>query len=180
MDFLKRFFKKCDSLGELLAGIGAYGILCQAVICVFFGRKLFYHSSGLWIGVIMAAAMAFHMTWSLDKALDLPEGDARKKIYFGYLRRYVILGAMLAIFCISDKLDPIVFFIAYITLKLSAYLQPLTHKFFNAYFNETDPVSISQEEYDALHPEIAARFNGSRSADGEDDKSSEASEQIEK
>ena len=39
------------------------------------------------------------------------------------------------------------------TLKLAAYMQPLTHRMYNAWFGETDPPSISQEEYDALHPE---------------------------
>ena len=130
-----------------------------------------------WIfGILTALVSATDMYRTLDKALDLPEGNARKKIYFGYIRRYVIFGVMLAIFCLSDKLDPVVFFIAYITLKLSAYLQPLTHKAFNAYFHETDPVSLSQEEYDALHPEVAAHFaKASDKKDGSEDKSSETS-----
>ena len=93
----------------------------------------------------------------LDKALDLPEKDARRKIYFGYLKRYVILGVLIAFFCISEKLNPIAFFIAYMSLKVAAYLQPFTHKAYNSYFGEQDPESISQEEYDALHPELVPR-----------------------
>jgi hypothetical protein len=55
-------------------------------------------------------------------------------------------------------------------------MQPITHKAYNAIFNETDPASISQEEYDALHPEIAARFAKSTGKNGgSDDKSSESS-----
>ena len=39
-------------------------------------------------------------------------------------------------------------------LKIAAYMQPLTHKIYTAYFGETDPVPMSQEVYDALHPEL--------------------------
>jgi hypothetical protein len=42
-------------------------------------------------------------------------------------------------------------------LKTGAYLQPLTHKAYNAYFGEKDPESLSQEEYDALHPELVPK-----------------------
>lgn len=152
------------TLLELRAGILILGLIGLAVTALFaFNPSV----DALWLciswtfGILTALVSATDMYRTLDKALDLPEGDARRKIYFGYLRRYVILGVMLAIFCLSEKLDPIVFFVGYITLKLSAYLQPLTHRLFNAYFNEIDPVSISQEEYDELHPEVAARFNGS-------------------
>ncbi len=169
------------TLLELRTGVftlGLIGLIITASLAFVPSMNLRWKWMSLsWIfGILTALVSATDMYRTLDKALDLPEGDARKKIYFGYIRRYVIFGVMLAIFCLSDKLDPIVFFIAYITLKLSAYLQPLTHKAFNAFFHETDPASISQEEYDALHPEIAARFAKSTGKnDGSDDKSSESS-----
>ena len=108
-----------------------------------------------WVfGMLTALLSASDMYRVLDRALDLPEKQAQRAIYMGYLKRYVILGVMLVLFCLSEKLDPIAFFISYMTLKLAAYMQPLTHKMYNAWFGETDPPSISQEEYDALHPEL--------------------------
>ena len=111
-----------------------------------------------WVsGILTAMLSALDMYTTLDKALDLPENYARRKIYFGYLKRYVILGVLIAIFCIVPKLNPIAFFVAYMMLKIGAYLQPFTHKAYNAYFGERDPESISQEEYDALHPELVPK-----------------------
>jgi hypothetical protein len=169
------------TLLELRTGIiflGLIGLLITAGLAFVPSVNAGWMCISWTFGILTALVSATDMYRTLDKALDLPENDARKKIYFGYIRRYVIFGVMLAIFCLSDKLDPVVFFIAYITLKLSAYLQPLTHKAFNAWFHEKDPASISQEEYDALHPEVAAAFaEGGGKKDGSDDKSSEISAQ---
>jgi len=155
---LKTVLKKENrTLLELRSGIVFLGLLGLIITAAFAFVPDF--SAGWlcisWIfGILTALASATDMYRVLDKALDLPEKQAKAKIYFGYLRRYVILGIMLAVICISSKLNPIVFFIAYMTLKISAYMQPVTHRVFNSYFGETDPASISQEEYDALHPEL--------------------------
>ena len=160
---------KNRTLLELRSGILFLGILGLAVTALI---DVLMKTGSLWIcfswfiGIMTAYVSATDMYNVLDKALDLPENKARKKIYFGYLKRYVILGIMIAITCISDKLNPIAFFAAYMSLKISAYMQPLTHKLYNSYFHETDPVSISQEEYDALHPEIAERFKGESTTEG--------------
>ena len=160
MDCLKRFFKMCDSLGELLVGIGVFGILCQAVIFVFFGKKLFYHSSGLWIGVIMAAAMAFHMAWSLDKALDLGASDAVKKMRMYSLIRYGCILIILGIMMITDKADPLAAFAGLMGLKAGAYMQPFLHKTaIKMGIKEPDPIPQPLPEEDQEKTETVGESN---------------------
>ncbi|MCR4792876.1 MAG: ATP synthase subunit I [Lachnospiraceae bacterium] len=149
--------KRNRTLLELETGIavlGIIGLIVTGCISFFSGWNVPWTCFSWAFGVVTACVSALDMYNVLDKALDLPEKEARRRIYFGYLKRYVILGVLLAIFCISDKLNPIAFFIAYMCLKLSAYLQPFMHKAYNSYFGEKDPEPISQEEYDALHPEL--------------------------
>ncbi len=55
--------RKIDqTLLELWLGILAYGVVLEIAL-LFFSRNLSY-SIGLWIGVFLAVAGAFHMWWS--------------------------------------------------------------------------------------------------------------------
>lgn len=49
---------------------------------------------------------------------------------------------------VTQALDPIVFFIGYMSLKVTAYLQPITHKLCNKLFHETDPEPEPMPEED--------------------------------
>ena len=155
---LRTALKKTNrTLLELKTGIvilGLLGLIITACFGPLFKEKAPWMCLSWVFGMLTALLSASDMYRVLDRALDLPEKQAQRAIYMGYLKRYVILGIMLVLFCLSEKLDPIAFFISYMTLKLAAYMQPLTHKLYNAWFGETDPPSISQEEYDALHPEL--------------------------
>lgn len=62
------------TLFELETGILIYGAVCQ--IFVFLPEDKAKYSLGLWMGVLIAAVSAFHMWWSLDRALDLGERGA--------------------------------------------------------------------------------------------------------
>ncbi len=155
---LRTALKKTNrTLLELKTGIvifGLFGLIVTACFGPAFKEKAPWVCLSWVFGTLTALLSASDMYRVLDRALDLPEKQAQRAIYIGYMKRYVVLGVMLVLFCLSDKLDPIAFFISYMTLKLAAYMQPLTHKMYNAWFGETDPPSISQEEYDALHPEL--------------------------
>lgn len=50
-------------------GILIWGAACQ-LIPIWFIKDKGGYSLGLWIGVILASAAAFHMWWSLDRGLD--------------------------------------------------------------------------------------------------------------
>ncbi len=119
--------RKIDpTLLELWLGILAYGAVFEAAL-LFFSRKP-AHSIGLWIGVFLAVAGAFHMWWSLDRGLDLPEKEAVKSMSAQNIIRYAVLVAALGALMYTDFADPIFAFCGYMGMKVSAYLNPLIHR----------------------------------------------------
>lgn len=112
------------TLLELMAGTIPYGLLCQ-VIGVFFVENKAGYSIGLWIGIVTAMVMAWHMHWSLDRALgagDQASGMVVKQNLIRYAGVAVILAAA------SSIASPVAVFIGIMGLKVSAYIQPFTHK----------------------------------------------------
>ena len=57
-----------------------------------------------------------------------------------------VLAAVLVFVTLTDAMNPLVFFLGYMGLKVTAYLQPITHKLCNLFFHETDPVPEPIEE----------------------------------
>ena len=113
--------RKIDpTLLELWLGILAYGVIFEIVL-LFFSRNPAY-SIGLWIGVFLALAGAFHMWWALDRGLDLPEKEAVNIIRYAVL--VVVMGALMFV----DFANPIFTFCGYMGMKVSAYLNPLIHR----------------------------------------------------
>lgn len=119
--------RKIDpTLLELCIGIVAYGVIFEIVL-LFFSRKPAY-SIGLWIGVILALAGAFHMWWSLNRGLDLPEKAAVKSMSTQNIIRYVMIAVVLAVLMCTSFANPIFAFCGYMGMKVSAYLNPLIHR----------------------------------------------------
>lgn len=141
------------TLLELWTGIIALGIVCEAVGAIllgFFieGSQLIYALS-LWLGIAMSLLSTIHMYKTLDKALDYDEGTAKKKIYASYMLRYLLLVFIFAVICITNVLNPLICFLGYMMLKVGALIQPQTHKIYNRIFHETDPIPMTEEEYEA-------------------------------
>ena len=82
--------------------------------------------------------------------------DAPKLVTKGYIFRYVIFAVALVIVALTEVMSPIVFFIGYMSLKVTAYLQPITHKLCNKLFHEVDPEPVPEEELAAQEGEIPA------------------------
>lgn len=118
---------KNDALKQLVFGILLCGILFWAVFVWFFGSKL-YFSAGLWIGIAIAVFMAWHIYYSLDRGLDLPQEDASKYMYRMYaIRMAVVLAAFfLTAWLRLGNMAGVLF--GMFSLKLGAYLQPLLQK----------------------------------------------------
>ncbi|MCM1175559.1 MAG: ATP synthase subunit I [Blautia sp.] len=114
------------TLFDLCLGIFLYGAACQIII-LFFSRKPEY-SIGLWIGVLLAIAGSVHMWWTIDRSLDMASKDAGKTVGTQYLLRYFILAAAMALLAVSGFADPILAFLGYMGMKISAYMQPFTRK----------------------------------------------------
>lgn len=139
------------TLLEMQAGMLFFGMVCQAVILLFAGEWGFYTAS-LWFGVAFAFAACIHMYRTLDRAL-MCGADAPKLVTKGYIFRYVIFAVALVIVALTEVMNPIVFFIGYMSLKVTAYLQPITHKLCNKLFQETDPVPEALPEESVVREE---------------------------
>lgn len=134
-----QFLKKADrTLLEMHTGMLFVGIVCQiAGACIV--QDQIRYASGLWFGILFAAVSCIHMGRTLDRALAAG-ADAQKLITRGYVLRYVSVVLIMVIIAVTDVMNPLVVFMGYMSLKVTAYLQPLTHKLYNKLFHETDPV----------------------------------------
>lgn len=121
--------KKNQTLLELLAGIILMGILIQLVHLIAVDEYL-YHAIGLWAGVAVACFWAIHMQRSIEDALDLGEDRATKKAISSYAMRMLVSLIVLGAVIYYDLGNVFSLFVGVFLLKISAYLQPLTHKLF--------------------------------------------------
>ena len=87
------------------------------------------YTLGLLLGGAVSIGMSFHMYSSLQKAILYDEEQAQKKVQMGSLIRMIVMVIALAL---SVILPQYISFLGVafgiLSLKFSAYLQPLTHK----------------------------------------------------
>ena len=133
------------TLLEMWTGILFIGIICQIVGACIVEDQIFYAKS-LWFGILYAIINTIHMYRTLDRALDFDEKTASKQIFKGYLIRYVLLAVILGIIAATGVLNFLVVFMAYMSLKVTALMQPITHKVYNKLFHEEDPIELPLEE----------------------------------
>lgn len=133
MKIIEVLRKKNRTLMEMQIGILFIGLVCQLVGALVVERQWFYAKS-LWLGILMAFVASIHMYRSLDRALDYGQA-ASKMIVRGYLFRYVFLVFVLAIIMMTEVMNPLVVFMGYMSLKVTAFLQPITHKLCNKLFD---------------------------------------------
>lgn len=123
-----KVFGRIDrTLWELSVGILLWGIVCQATVVWLVSDKAGY-SSGLWLGVLMALLAGIHMWWALDRSLDFAQDAAAKKLMIHSIVRYVVIVIAMALLMISGSANPLSAFLGLMGLKVSAYIQPFTHK----------------------------------------------------
>lgn len=139
--FLELLRKKNRTVLEMILGILFCGIIGQVIALAVPGEG---NAKAGWclsllLGTVLAIAAVFHMYRTLDRALDLDEGSAQKLIYRGYLMRYLFLVAVILFLIGTKVLNPLLVFAAYMSLKVTVYLQPFTHILCNKLFHETDP-----------------------------------------
>ena len=128
-------------LGQLL-----FGIVCQ-LVGAFFVKEQGWYAASLWLGIVFSLVACKHMADTLDRALQQGE-NAAKIITRGYIFRYVMILLVLVISAMTEVLNPLVVFLGYMSLKVTAYLQPFTHKLLNRLFHEMDPVPEASQVED--------------------------------
>lgn len=114
------------TLFELETGIVMFGAVCQ--LFVFLIKDKAAYSLGLWMGILIAGLSAFHMWWSLDRALELSERAAVKSMSTHNILRYLFITVMLALIAISGIANPLSAFLGIMGLKASAYMHVITKK----------------------------------------------------
>lgn len=114
------------TLFELETGILLFGVVCQ--LFVFLIKDKISYSLGLWLGILIAVISAFHMWWSLDRALDLPERAAVKSMSTHNILRYLFITAALVLIAISGLANPLSAFLGIMGLKASAYMHFITKR----------------------------------------------------
>ncbi len=131
----KEKIKANQTLAELIIGIVCFGMVCQ-IVGIFFANNQIAYAVSLWIGIIAAAGMAFHMNHTINKALASDEGTAEKVTRSSYFLRYGCVMILLGIVTISGVANPLVTFLGIMGLKIGAYMQPLTHKLLQRWMKE--------------------------------------------
>ena len=115
------------ALPGLLLGIILFGVLCQITGLFFVSDKEGY-SIGIWIGVLTAVFMAFHMAISLNLAVERDVKGAQAVATRQNIIRYLIVVIILGILMITKIGNPLAAFAGIMGLKVSAYVQPLFAK----------------------------------------------------
>lgn len=120
-------------LPELILELILYGLVIQFGGVWFVEDKLRY-STGLWIGIAVAAAMAINMAVVILDTVELmaEKRASRKSAIFSAIR-YVLVVAAFVLTGIFDLGNLITMFLGVMGLKVAAYLQPFTHKFITKY-----------------------------------------------
>ena len=131
---------------EMHVGILFFGLVCQ-VIGAWFVEDQWYYAKSLWFGISFALVASVHMYRTLDRALWYGE-DAQKLVARGYMFRYAAAIVIFAVIGVTGVMNVLVVFLGYMSLKVTAYLQPITHKLCNKIFHETDPEpeALAEEE----------------------------------
>lgn len=119
-----RLRKINTALPGLLAGIILFGFLCQVLIFFVVEDKTGY-SIGLWVGVLTAIFMAFHMAVTLNAAVERDVKGAQAAATRQNIIRYLIVVIILGILMLTKAGNPLAAFAGVMGLKVSAYLQPL-------------------------------------------------------
>lgn len=112
---------------NLITGILIYGVVVQIVVLILH-RNILWYSAGLWIGVLAACLMVWHMRRSIEEALDLGEEGALSHIRKTYIIRLAVLIAVIIITMVLKIGSILTLFIGVMGLKVSAYIQPYLNK----------------------------------------------------
>ena len=134
---IKERIQNNETLLEMWVGTVLFGAVCQVSVVWFLKDKAGY-SIGLWLGIIAALITILHLSVTLDKALDLGEGGAKKHMVIQNLVRYFVLTIFLVVLMITDFANPLAAFLGLMGVKAGAYLQPLLHKAIGKIRNKTN------------------------------------------
>lgn len=112
---------------ELIIGDFVFYIVGQIVILILAKRKI-YVSLGFIMGVLISVFMTINMTISLEEAMCLNESGADRHVKKTTAIRMLLAYAMLVLVGLLDLGNIVAAVVGIMALKVSAYIQPFTHK----------------------------------------------------
>ena len=124
-----------QTLHELIIGVVLFFLLF--LIGNIFVENRTAYTLGLLIGCIIAGIMSGHMYHALQQAMLYDAETAAKKVQKGTILRFLFMIVGLAFALIFPKWISIIgVALGVLSLKFSAYLQPLTHKVIQNFLNK--------------------------------------------
>ena len=124
-----------NTLYELIAGVVLFFLLFLTGN-IFVSNRIAY-TLGLLVGCLIACVMSRHMYHGLEQAMLYDEETAAKKIQKGTILRLLLMVAGLAAALVFPEWISIIgVATGVLSLKFSAYLQPLTHKVLQNFINK--------------------------------------------
>lgn len=117
-----------ETLRDLYFGIGLFSILIAVIGACLVETKLAFALGAVYGGGV-AALVATHLYDSIQKALYMSEDGAEKYMKrMAVIRMWIMLVAIAFSMCVSQYLYWPGTVLGVLTLKLSAYLQPVVHR----------------------------------------------------
>lgn len=134
-----------DALPGLVLGILVYGVVVELCGVWFVTDKLRY-TTGLAIGIALAVGMAVNMAVVLQDAVSIGgESGAKNRIIAKSVLRYLIVVIVFFVMMKWNLGNLFTAFVGVLGLKVSAYLQPLAHKFMSKLQGRGDVSSDSED-----------------------------------
>ena len=117
-----------QTVWELIIGIVLVNALLEVIGLIFVSQKGAY-TIGLILGMLLAIGMVFHMNISIEKAMDIGGEHAKGYMLKSYAIRTVVVLAVIVCVGVLKFANLISLLLGIMTLKVAAYLQPITHRF---------------------------------------------------
>ncbi len=136
MNLWEKIRKYNRTLLEMHMGSVFYGIVCQ-IVGFFFVEDQGEYTLSLWFGIVFATISTIHLYRSIDRALDY-EDQAAKMMTSSYFVRYAMVIVVMLLASMTEILNPLVIFLGYMSMKVTALIQPFTHKLCNKLFRENE------------------------------------------
>lgn len=114
---------------ELALNCILLGIIIE-IVCIFLPFSLLDLSIGLWLGEVIAIGMAVSMELSVNRSIERGEHGAVNYMRSQSILRYVFVVLAFGLVLVYKIGNPLSCFAGVMTLKVAAYLQPFTHRFF--------------------------------------------------
>lgn len=138
---MRKIFEKLDpTLLDLMTGCLIYGIIGEIIILtvlpLLYEGSIWKAAAGFLVGVILMILASFHMYASLSTAIELGEAHAGRYFLKKYIFRVAVVLVIFFAVYFTRIINAVALVCGMLSLKVSAYLQPITHKIITKKFNE--------------------------------------------